>query len=204
MSLFYGSCTVSVKFTSAISWKLDAHNVQSFLLATMPGWRMCLFAVAWVWRINLHCALNRGVVGKAAGRFWPQSHRRNNEFDSHVQPFTSTRETSWRLYLFKAGLSQGGACKNSSPDQLRERERSRREGERQGVKGVWGMKPSVLSLTLLCHKRHSFWLLNHDDMSVAFWVMFINSVCIGYLDDLQHLAKRAVFGGVISNFYKSI
>lgn len=125
-------------------------------------------------------------------RFWPQSHKRNNEFDSHVQPFTSTRETSWRLYLFKAGLSQGGACKNSSPDQLRERKKERERGGREVLPeswGVLGMKPSVLSLTLLCHKRHSFCLLNHDDMSVAFWVIFLKFpflVCIGYLDDLQH------------------
>lgn len=64
----------------------------------------------------------------------------NNEFDSHVQPFTSTRETSWRLHLFKAGLSQGGACKNSSPDQLRERERWRSEGGRccRELKVFWG------------------------------------------------------------------
>lgn len=169
MSLFYGAHTVSVKLTSAISWKPDARNLQSFLSPCFPGWRMCLFGVAWVWRINLHCALNRGVVRKASGRFWPQSHRRNNEFDSHVQPFTSTRETSWRLYLFKAGLSQGGACKNSSPDQLRERERWRSEGGREvllGVKGVLGMKLSVLSHSVcLMIKIMMIWVLH----SRSFW-----------------------------------
>lgn len=134
----------------------------------LPGWRMCLFGVAWVWRINLHYALNRGVVRKASGRFWPQSHRRNNEFDSHVQPFTSTRETSWRLYLFKAGLSQGGACKNSSPDQLRERERWRSEGGRccRELKVFWGWSCQC-SLTLSAWWSRSWWyeycILGHFD-----------------------------------------
>lgn len=52
----------------------------------------------------------------------------SNEFDGGVQPFTSTGETSWRIDLFKSGLSQDRVYKNSSPDQLRKRERSRREG----------------------------------------------------------------------------
>lgn len=143
----------------------------------LPGWRKCLFAVAYVWRINLHCALIRGVVGKASGKGSDRNHTGGiMSLIATSNPLPPLgRQAGDFIYLklvcHKAVHVKIAALTNWGKERKREIEEGGREVLPQSW-GVLGMKPSVLSLTLLCHKRHSFCLLNHDDMTVAFWVIF--------------------------------